>query len=210
MQKRTKRFRKAICLILGCICLLLAYGCSPAKEASSAGETSASSETTTDTSTTQAQPETSSGADMGESKTESVMGADLIVQHMDGIDVISNRVERVSSGMTYTPNPGEGYFTVNGTITGDSEIVISINPVSVLRFKVSLRSDTAKTVHAEVRMLKEGKLLVSCEQENMELQEGINDIDVGIDTGEGDGCKGTYNLYLYFDGVLVSEGEKVL
>ena len=217
MKKKRLRIAKAFGLTsLACAFLLTAHGCSPAQKTSTNGQAATEAESTSAAETEtqqfpeagtglQVHPQTASDPDAG---VGFGVGFDKQqIQHVDGIDVLSGRVERVGGSMIYTPAPGDGFFTINGTIADNSEIAISIHPVGVLRYKLSLKAETERTVKAEIRVYKNNELLVSCEQAEMRLQEGANDVDVCIDTGEGHPCDGTYDLRFYLDDCLVSANE---
>lgn len=199
MKTKWKHAGKTACLTgMVCTYLLTAYGCTHAPKAAvqQPATTTAEQETTTE-------PET-----QAESTTRSGVGFEaydsMQIEHLDGVEIVSGKVERVGGGMVYTPSTGAGYFTINGTIADDSEIAITIHPVSVLRYKLSIDMDAEKTVKGEIRIYKKGAMLVSCVQEEMALHEGTNDVDVCIDTGEGTPCDGTYSVRFYMDGTLVS------
>lgn len=205
---KRKQLRQTICLWMVCTCLFLACGCSSAQKASV--QTQDAQDSTAEAATqpqTQESQEIPSGLGTGTEAEAGPGNEDLQIQTVDGIEVVSGRVERVSGGTAYTPNAGSGYFTVNGTIADDSEIAISFHPVGVLRYELTMNAAEEKTVKAEIRVYKKGELLVSCVQEQMDLQEGSNEIDVCIDTGEGSACYGTYDLRCYLDGCLVSNTE---
>lgn len=200
-MKRQRFFCTLCAACMVCVCLTSLCGCSSGRKTTATTKT----ETTTEAQSTE--PETTERS--AEDKTralQALLGMGQQLQQVDGVQVVSGRVERVT-GSVYTPNSGSGFFTVNGTIAGNSEIMITFHPVSVLRYKLALRADSDKTVRAEIRLCKKGELLVSCVQEEMELQVGQNDVDVCIDTGENSPCDGTYDLYFYLDGRLVSQNE---
>ena len=194
---KRQRIRSAFCLLcMACACLFVFCGCS--KPQDSAGSTTAASQQETTA------PEEAAATEAQQTQAAYAPQEDAaqIVQ-MDGVEVIYGRVERVSGSMVYTPDAGSGYFTVNGTIAEDSEIAISIHPTGVLRYNVTLDAQAEKTVKAEIRVYKKGALLVSCVNPETALQQGSNKIDVCIDTGEGEACRGTYDLQLYLDDLLV-------
>ena len=198
-RRQIKCFVLLMCAAFVCPAVL--SSCSSDAQMPSAAETTAADEQKTAAS---AIPEPGTDSDL-----KSLLGiaGGSQVRRVDGIEIVSERIEPVSGSMIYTPNPGGGFFTVNGTIAKNSEIVISVRPYSVLRCKLVLNSDAKKTVKAEICLYKKGELLTSCTQEKMALLEGANDIDVCIDTGEGSPCSGLYAVQFYLDDVLVSENE---
>ena len=129
------------------------------------------------------------------------------VQIVDGVQITSGTVERVGGSIDYTPAAGSGCFTINGKLTDNSEIALSINPVGVLRYKLSLHADADKTVRAEIRAYKQEELLSAYEQDGLQLHAGENTIDACIDTGENQPCRGVYCLRFYIDGKLAAETE---
>lgn len=133
------------------------------------------------------------------------IGGQQQVRQIDGVEVVSGTVERVGNNSAYSPSPGSGYFTVNGIIEKNSEIMFTIGSVTLMRYKLVLDSVEERTVKAEIRVYKKGEMLLSCTQEQMQLKKGANNVDVCLDTGEDVACNGTYDLMFYLDGVLVNK-----
>lgn len=188
MKNDCSRIRRTLCSVLACLCLFLMCGCSDV-------QTPTVPDTTASDAATQSEP--------ADADVTAGFGEDVRILPMDGIEIVSGSVEPVSGGMVYTPDPGSGFFTVNGTIAEDSMIAITIRPVGVLRYKLTLDAQEEKTVRTEIRVFKNDKMLVSCVQEETHLVKGENSIDVCIDTNEGHACSGVYNVRCYMDDRLV-------
>ena len=204
MKRKQEWIKSTVCVLLTvCTCLLIFSSCS----SSSKVVVREPSTTEPETSATEPAPETQAQVETVTAEKTGVGFESPLIQRLEGVEVLSGRVERVGSGTVYSPGAGSAFFTINGTIAEDSEIEISIHPVSVLRYQLSLNAKTEKTVKAEIRVYKRSELLVSCQQDKMKLQEGVNSVDVCVDTGEGSPCDGIYSLRFYLDGKLVSENE---
>ena len=194
--------QRIACLIVTALVFLSASGCgSPSRPAAASADPTDAPETT--------DAEAYEEAEQVSVYRQQARGlyAKQQVQTVEGLQVVSGKVVRVGGGIDYTPASGSGFFTINGKLADNNEIAFSINPVSVLRYTLSVQADTDRTVKAEIRAYKQNTMLAAYEQEALHLQAGENTVDACIDTGENRPCQGLYSLRFYIDGCLVAETE---
>lgn len=123
-----------------------------------------------------------------------------------GIKVMYGETVRKGPGaLSYTPAPGSGYFLVNGAITINNGITMSINAVGILDYRLSTEVAEDMDAKVEIRVSKNDQLLIAYAQDNVHLTKGICQIDACVDTGESVKCSGMYEVKFYINDRLVSK-----
>lgn len=125
---------------------------------------------------------------------------------VDGITVVSGAIGKPADGViAYCPSDSTGYFAVDGTLIAQSTINISVNPNGILNYDLSLITDSAMKIDAEIRVFKGGKQLSSYSEASLPLPAGNTVINSCVKTEENAPCTGEYSVQFYINGTLVAE-----
>ena len=127
---------------------------------------------------------------------------------VDGIEVVSGEMARPGTGeMAYRPSGDTGYFAVDGRLVAQTTIGIAVDPPGVLNYDLTLKTDGAKTIDGKIEVYKDGTLLATYTEANVELPEGDTVINACVNTGEEEVCSGDYKVLFYINNTLVIESE---
>ena len=139
-------------------------------------------------------------------ETEEETAAPAEAGTVDGIEVISGEMARPGTGeMAYRPSGDTGYFAVDGRLVAQTTIGIAVDPPGVLNYDLTLKTDGEKTIDGKIEVYKDGTLLATYSEANVELPAGDTVINACVNTGEEEVCSGEYKVLFYINGTLVFE-----